>query len=160
MTIDPGANDVTPLSAPTPATAFFATRILPHAAWLEQQLADHRLERALRRALYEPVADPSFVSVGLLVDSAAAVSDVERLKRFAVTRELLEARRQIAWIVEDPDLRSALPPDTTRGRWPNMCDARLGQDWTCTRIASHTGRYAAGAGERIAAVWGDQVDPR
>ncbi len=151
MTIDPGTYDVTPASESTPAEVFFATRILPHAAWLEQQI---------RRAFRAPVADPSFVSIGLLVDSVAAVPDVERLKRFAVTRELLEARRQIAWIVEDPDVESSLPPDTTRGRWPNMCSARLGQDWTCTRIAAHTGRHAAGTGEHIAAVWGDQVDPR
>lgn len=58
--------------------------------------------------------------------------------------------------------------DTTLGQWPAVCNARTeftGMDLakhpvTCTRIAHHTGRHAAGAFGRIVAVWEDPSEAR
>jgi len=71
-------------------------------------------------------------------------------------------------------------PDLTRGYWPDhICNKRnrfwielvdalpafhvfpdgstsLDRTVTCTRIAGHTGRHAAGSGGLIVAVWGDR----
>lgn len=72
---------------------------------------------------------------------------------------LLEERWGDGWSVENPELVPGLPPDTTRGRWPHLCTARVRSDWACTRIAGHTGRHAAGDGEHVVAVWGDVWPP-
>ncbi|HUX71304.1 MAG TPA: hypothetical protein VMV41_12380, partial [Cellulomonadaceae bacterium] len=63
------------------------------------------------------------------------------LARHVRVQELLEYRWAQGWSVRYPARLQGLPPDTTLGRWPNMCTARVRSDWSCTRIAAHTGRH-------------------
>lgn len=105
----------------------------------------------------DPGANAIPVTLSELRRSSAAWALIQR---HLYVERLLERRWESGWIVEDAATSTtSLPPDLTRGRWPNMCTARHGQDWTCTRIADHTGRHAAGDGEHIVAVWGDVCRP-
>jgi len=61
-------------------------------------------------------------------------------------------KRGRGWAVEWPDdSYDGLPPDLTVDLGPH-CDS-TSAGWSCTRQRGHTGRHAAGNGERIVAVW-------
>ena len=95
---------------------------------------------------------------------------------FALVDGVLADRRPARpgeWCAFDRSTGAPVVPDLTRGAWPDkVCNQRRlftiapapapeahltgpfrSRQVTCTRIAEHTGRHAAGSGGLIVAVW-------
>ncbi len=113
----------------------------------------HRVLAELRNTLAvldDIQLDPDSVDAGL----DRALVDVER------------SRLPRSWDLVGLDAdRAPVLADRTCGVWPRACGERWYLDesgvsryYTCTRIASHTGRHAAGLAGAIVAVW-EQDEP-
>jgi len=69
--------------------------------------------------------------------------------------ELVRALRAVSWVGWDTEEgNEGLPRDLTPGlSWGAQCTEGNADGYLCTRLRKHTGRHAAGNGERVIAVW-------
>jgi hypothetical protein len=103
----------------------------------------------LRARELHPDADPAFLAK---VATSLRSAHYRRMALNSAKSRQKATRRTWTW---DPAVPyQALPPDLSRGRTPSwrLCMHKYGSH-SCSRPLYHTGRHAAGTGDRIVAVW-------
>lgn len=138
-----------------------ARRITDDTARLLTEIDD--LIRPVDPELYEAIVGSVQSAVGALRSALTGTdptdAEVAGLRRFL--GDIERSRLPRSWDLVGLDAgRAPVLADRTCGVWPRACgerwyldEAGVSRHYTCTRIASHTGRHAAGLTGAIVAVW-------